>query len=347
MNGKEGFLIQTVNGAPLEHLFQEHIAQGGGQLVDQPGNTQILVTDNGLLRVKHLAHFQRNLGLLKGMGQVLNAGNPGANTHNGVAVELGGKGVANGASQLFQILAVHIGAHFLHQGNVLLVNVNNQILGLVREKVLNHIIDGHIRILRHSNEKDHSRSVIIEMQLAGFDINIAGQDIVQDHVLYKIGTIEFLVVILLDLVQRHGDNVRIMLAHIVRTVHKYRIIRVHGVAKGLICAVIHTDLCPAEHAGRDNALACLADLAQLTASDHGTALVHHTDGTVQHLTHLVYNALKQSVGHQDPTPLSILYQIKGIKLHKFNHPLLVILYNAFNQIATFRQKFLLFFVRLA
>ena len=52
------------------------------------------------------------------------------------------------------------------------------------------------------------QEMCIRDRLAGFDINIAGQDIVQDHVLYKIGTIEFLVVIPvsythLDVYKRH------------------------------------------------------------------------------------------------------------------------------------------------
>ena len=57
LDGEQGLLIQAFNAALLEHLAQEHLAHGGGQLVDQTSNAQIIVADDLLFGIEHLAHF--------------------------------------------------------------------------------------------------------------------------------------------------------------------------------------------------------------------------------------------------------------------------------------------------
>ena len=68
VDGEQGLLVQGVDGVLLKHLLKEHLAQGGGQLVDQPADTQILVIDDALLRVEHPAHVDGNPRLLVGPG---------------------------------------------------------------------------------------------------------------------------------------------------------------------------------------------------------------------------------------------------------------------------------------
>ena len=113
LDGEQGLMVQGVDGALLEHLFQEHLAQGGGQLVNQPGDAQVVIADDGLLGVEHLAHFQGHLGLFEGAGQVLDAADHGADAHGAVGVEFAGEGVHNGAGQLVQVLLVDVGLDLL------------------------------------------------------------------------------------------------------------------------------------------------------------------------------------------------------------------------------------------
>ena len=66
MNGEEGLMVQRINGTRFKDLFQEGLAEGGGQLVNQPGNTQVVIADDRLVRIKNLADLQGDLCLLKG-----------------------------------------------------------------------------------------------------------------------------------------------------------------------------------------------------------------------------------------------------------------------------------------
>ena len=69
LDRKQRFMIQRFNRATLEHFFKEHIAQSGGQLIDQAGNSQIIIADNRPLRIEYLSYLQSNLRFLKGAGQ--------------------------------------------------------------------------------------------------------------------------------------------------------------------------------------------------------------------------------------------------------------------------------------
>ena len=68
VDGKQGLLVQRVNGIFLEDLLEEHFAQGRGQLINQAADTQILIIDDVLLGVEDLAHLNGDLGLLIALG---------------------------------------------------------------------------------------------------------------------------------------------------------------------------------------------------------------------------------------------------------------------------------------
>ena len=55
LDGDQGLLIQALDAALLEHRAQEHLADSGGQLVDQAGNAKVVVADDLLLGVEHLS----------------------------------------------------------------------------------------------------------------------------------------------------------------------------------------------------------------------------------------------------------------------------------------------------
>ena len=69
LDGEQRLLVQAVNGTALEHFLQEHVTERGRQLVNEAGTAEVVVADNVLFGVKHLADFQRHLGLFEGPGQ--------------------------------------------------------------------------------------------------------------------------------------------------------------------------------------------------------------------------------------------------------------------------------------
>ena len=95
VDGEQGLLVQGVDGVLLKHLLKEHLAQGGGQLVDQPADTQILVIDDALLRVEHPAHVDGDPRLLVGPGQVPDVADHGADADGGLDLQVLGQGVLN------------------------------------------------------------------------------------------------------------------------------------------------------------------------------------------------------------------------------------------------------------
>ena len=70
VDGEQSLLVQSVDGVLLKDLLEEHLAQDGGQLIDQPADAQVLIVDDRLLGVEHLAHVDGHAGLLIGPGQV-------------------------------------------------------------------------------------------------------------------------------------------------------------------------------------------------------------------------------------------------------------------------------------
>ena len=70
VDGKERFLIQRIDGVLLEHFAQEDLAQSRGELIDQTANAKILIIDDALLSVEHLAHINGSLGFLVRVGQL-------------------------------------------------------------------------------------------------------------------------------------------------------------------------------------------------------------------------------------------------------------------------------------
>ena len=156
LDGEQGLLIQALDAALLEHLTQEHLAHGGGQLIDQACNAQIIVADDLLFGVEHLAHFHGDLCFLEGGSQILHVGNGGADAHHSLDVVLAGQGIHDAGSQLFHIRAVDALADLLHQHRIRLADVEHKVLLLVREQAADHIIGGDVAAGSHAHDEHHA-----------------------------------------------------------------------------------------------------------------------------------------------------------------------------------------------
>ena len=80
-------------------------------------------------------------------------------------------------SELFKILGIDVVPYFLDKGYVSLIDVDDEVLCLVREEVLNYVEDGSVLVARNSDEKDNARSVVVEAELAGLNENVARKNV--------------------------------------------------------------------------------------------------------------------------------------------------------------------------
>ena len=83
-----------------------------------------------------------------------------------MSVELARNSIGNGGSQLFNCFGVDSRLCFLNKRNIGFINVYNKILRLVREKVLNHVINRNIVCFNPANEYYRARNIGIKVKLA-------------------------------------------------------------------------------------------------------------------------------------------------------------------------------------
>ena len=133
-------LIEAVYRAALEHLAHEHIAQGRGKLIDKSCDAEIVVADYGLFGVEHLADLEGYLSFLERTGKLLDAGDGRADAD--ICVDIKGQLSRcrkwSGAS-FSRSLVLDIAADFLDESYLVFVYVDDEILGLVREQILNNV----------------------------------------------------------------------------------------------------------------------------------------------------------------------------------------------------------------
>ena len=234
LNGEQRLVVERFDRPALEHFLQEHFAQRCGQLVNQAGNAEVVIADDRALGVEHLADLQRDLGFLKGTGQVLDAGHDGADSHHAVGVKLAGQRVDNGAGQFVQVLRLDAGADFLDQGDVAFIDIDDKVLALVREQVLHHVVSGDIGLVGDFDQHADAAHVGVEAELARFQINIARKDVVEDHVLDKVAAVVFFVVILLDAAQRNRKQGGVAAGLRVAAGNKHRVFRPGPASEGFV-----------------------------------------------------------------------------------------------------------------
>ena len=135
------------------------------------------------------------------------------------------------------------------------------------------------------------------MQFARLGIDVAGQDVVQHHILDEVGLVELFVVILLDALQADGQHGCKPAGNLVVAFHEHSIIVVLGAGELLVGVAIVDKAVACGQTLRHKALAHLADQVQLRAGNNSAGLIHHADHPVDRVFHLVDHALKYSIGH--------------------------------------------------
>ena len=298
LDGEQGLGVQALNAALLEHFPQEHLAQGGGQLVDQTGNAQVIVADDGLLGVEHLAHFHGHLGLLEAGGQVLHVADGGANAHHSLDVVLAGEGVHDGGGQLFDVPLVNAAADLLHQNGVGLADVEHEVLLLVREQAADHVVGGDVGAGGDADEQHHAGHIGGEVQFPGLGVDVAGEDVVQHHVLDEVGLVELFVVVLLDALQADGHQAGELAGGLVGALHIHSVVVVLVGTELMVGAAAALEAVAGQALG-GKAVPHFPDHVQIRAGDDGAGLVHDAHRTANGVLHLVHDALKYSVRHRN------------------------------------------------
>ena len=292
LDGEQRLVVEAVDRALLKDLLEEHLAQGGRQLVDQASDAEVVVADNRLFGVEHLADLQRNLGFLEGLGQLLDAGNDGADADDDAGVELAAQRVHNRAGQLFDILAVDAALDLLDQDNVLLADVEDKVLLLVREEVLDDVEGGDIVGRDDTDEQDDAVDVGVKVQFARLDIDIARQNVFQNDVFDEVVAVILFVVVLLDAGEGDGQNVAELGCDLVGSLHKDRVIRLGPGAERLVGVAVADKNIGVLVEVQHQIFVGFADSGQVAAGDGNRVAVHYADDTVDGVPHLMNDPLK-------------------------------------------------------
>ena len=93
--------------------------------------------------------------------------------------------------------------NFLNKNNVMLTYADNVVLGLVGEHVLEHLEGHNVCLAEKLDEEYYSRLLCSEMELLGFNINVAGENVVKNDILDEESLVVFLVVEILDVGERN------------------------------------------------------------------------------------------------------------------------------------------------
>ena len=142
------------------------------------------------------------------------------------------------------------------------------------------------------DQQNDAVDVVVEAQLPRFQINIAGQDIVENHVLDKIAPVVLLIVILLDAGQRHRQQRRKFGGLLVGTLDKQDMLGTGTGPKRLIgIPTLDEKLLRREGLSR-HGVGHFADSPKITAGDNGQRFIDHTDGPVDRFPHLMHDTLK-------------------------------------------------------
>ena len=185
----------------------------------------------------------------------------------------------------------------LHERDIGIIDIEYKILILIREEVLDDIKGGHIRTVADTDEQHHAADIVVKPHLAGLQIDVTGQDVVEDHVLDKVAAIILFIIILLDAGKRDRHQRGKAGGLLVGALHEHDILAVRAVAERLVGAGVQN-----KRLGRGEGFGGqrrhnLADAAQIAARDDGHSLVDHADGAVNRILHLMDDTLEESVRH--------------------------------------------------
>ena len=305
MDGEERLLVQCVDGVLFEHLLEEHLAQGGGQLIDQPADAQILIVDDVLLRVKDLAHLNGDLCLLIALGQVPQVGGHGADAHHHRGLPAGTEGLLNRGGDLVQLLDARALRHLADEDHVALADAEDEIVLPVREQGLDHVRGDRLPLLQGADHEYAPGHVRCDPQLLGPHIDIPQHDVIGDDVLDEGPPVMFLLVVGFGCIQRHRGHGADGLADLVVAKGEGCIVKLGSPAvQGLECLSLRRDDGAAGSIdGRHMLRPPLADHRQFAAGDDDALTVNDANRPVRIFLQLQHHILKNSSRHGRPPPL--------------------------------------------
>ncbi len=300
LNGHEGFSVQRVQAAILEDLLQEHFAQGGRQLINQTADAQVFVADDILFRIEYLADLQGHLCFLIGAGQVLDVVHDGTDTDGYLGVELGVQGIGDTFRYLFDFLDVGAGLDFLHQYDILLPGGDDVVLVLVREDILDHVKGQHVGLGVELDQEYHPGLLGVEAQLLGLDVDVAGENVVQDDVFDEGALVVLFIVQILDVGKGYGQHRRDLFRELVLPFDEYDILPLGTGADGLVGVAAGGNSVGGVGQLIPHALSHFSDFNKLAACDDDAVVIDHADHAVHSISHLVNDSLKQTIRHRMP-----------------------------------------------
>ena len=176
--------------------------------------------------------------------------------------------------------------------------MQHEILLLVREHAVYHVDRGNIsrRLLAH--EEYHARHIVAEVQLAGLDINIARQDIIQNDILYEGSLVVLFVIQRLDIVDRNRNQRTDTARQFVLALYEYSVFQTRRtVTRCMISITAETNDLAGEAQLSDCFLPHFTDTRQIGTCYDRTACVNNADRTIHRILHLQNNRLEQSRSH--------------------------------------------------
>ena len=176
--------------------------------------------------------------------------------------------------------------------------MQHEILLLVREHAVYHVDRGNIgrRLLAH--EEYHARHIVAEVQLAGLDINIARQDVIQNDILYEGSLVVLFVIQRLDIVNRNRNQRADAARQLVLTLYEYGVFQTRRtVTRCMISITAETNDLAGEAQLSDCFLPHFTDTRQIGTCYNRTACVNNADRTIHRILHLQNNRLEQSRSH--------------------------------------------------
>ena len=160
---------------------------------------------------------------------------------------------------------------------------------------MHNVIGRDVRSGGNPDEEDNPVDIVVEAQLPGFQIDIAGQDIVQNDIFDKIAPVVLFIIILLDAGQGHRQQRRELGRLVIRALHKQDVLGAGTGTERLIrIAALDEQVLRGKGLGR-HSIGHLADPPEIAAGDDGQRFINDTNGAVNGLPHLMDNTLKKPV----------------------------------------------------
>ena len=176
--------------------------------------------------------------------------------------------------------------------------MQNEILLLVREHTGHNVDRRDIGRLLLTNEEYHARHIVAEVQLAGLDVNIARQDVVQNDILDEGRLVVLFVIQRLDIVDRNRNQRADAARQLVLALYEYGVFQTRRtVSCNMVGITAETNDLAGEAQLSDCFLPHFTDTRQIGTCYNRTACVNNADRTIHRILHLQNNRLEQSRSH--------------------------------------------------